>query len=1027
MIWPWLIAISFTTIANAQIFCSPVTAIGIDFAKLLAPVPIEGPSVPDAAFHERCISEAGSTEYCEQLSGYPNMHGSCLAYSNCISSCEKYLDSFYAGFARTYKDCIQGCPTTLSSFCDAFTDYRALRNLVLPYAPTTVVDYTLRVESADFSSRKSATTTSWFSLRFNAVAVCNTTDMAWCSHPMFTLPPSFFSNDFAIATDTFIVANERQSPDIQFRLNKVTSRLLRIGSSSTRAGNAAFWTHGCIPPVLTLRVQYALSKQRAVGYTVVGDSKGDVACYNRTLYIIEAGEELQPYTCRFKYTLDQLRRMLELPINGATYELRRLAALRWMQGEIFSFSADGMRQMLFSTSQINNIFDCVDPPSSTIGGMWTTPESSEPGGCVPCTVKPVSSHMKTRHCNRTVDGVDDCCYSCTAGYMMTNAKRCILECKRNSGFDKELGKCTACPRGQFAAGGADTCQTCAARGVPNARTDITLGCVPCTSRSLAVLDQCIPCPINQIVQHSVCAPCPDNSFLGSTSCQTCGAGTFLDAALSACRTCPVNTFAPSAGATACQTCRNGFSSLANRTLCLQCPSIASLPLSRFFQPGCALQCSALAYLNTTPYVLGGCASCASIALPKGTCAVSSDCSQPQPCTNAPVRGAVYTGAAPLGDCICPFACLPGYSGLRCSPCTYPPAFNAVLHVATNECVYDCAPGRFRDAAKACATPCVQLVDEVAAGRIRARASDYQLSQARPHYILGVCGSTATFPTAAIPFLRRGWWALLGDYTTSECGNALLEKGEACDDGNVLGGDGCSSTCQVETSQYWDCDLIGTPCLRNCGWALQTADSWGVSLRGWLLPACPGGVCSCAALSYYNVTQGGKNRRVWMAANLVACNCGGNLQRILPYQVKPITFFALSQLKLFLHRIALLQIEGAGNATWVSITTTCAGNALFAVSIASGAITEIRSSQTPRAAARFRRLRIWASQRHSSRPTLDACAVRPQWAPCATSTHPVASCATRTRRVSRQSTTPIAPWPSAPMVAAMARAYRAMKA
>ena len=35
--------------------------------------------------------------------------------------------------------------------------------------------------------------------------------------------------------------------------------------------------------------------------------------------------------------------------------------------------------------------------------------------------------------------------------------------------------------------------------------------------------------------------------------------------------------------------------------------------------------------------------------------------------------------------------------------------------------------------------------------------------------------------------------------TPRCGNGALEPGEACDDGNVLGGDGCSATCSLETS------------------------------------------------------------------------------------------------------------------------------------------------------------------------------------------------------------------------------------
>ena len=35
---------------------------------------------------------------------------------------------------------------------------------------------------------------------------------------------------------------------------------------------------------------------------------------------------------------------------------------------------------------------------------------------------------------------------------------------------------------------------------------------------------------------------------------------------------------------------------------------------------------------------------------------------------------------------------------------------------------------------------------------------------------------------------------------SVCGNGAIEQGETCDDGNLINGDGCSSTCQIETAQ-----------------------------------------------------------------------------------------------------------------------------------------------------------------------------------------------------------------------------------
>jgi fibro-slime domain-containing protein len=44
-----------------------------------------------------------------------------------------------------------------------------------------------------------------------------------------------------------------------------------------------------------------------------------------------------------------------------------------------------------------------------------------------------------------------------------------------------------------------------------------------------------------------------------------------------------------------------------------------------------------------------------------------------------------------------------------------------------------------------------------------------------------------------------------------CGNGTLNgPGETCDDGNVVGGDGCSATCQVESD--WICATPGQPCV-----------------------------------------------------------------------------------------------------------------------------------------------------------------------------------------------------------------------
>ena len=58
-----------------------------------------------------------------------------------------------------------------------------------------------------------------------------------------------------------------------------------------------------------------------------------------------------------------------------------------------------------------------------------------------------------------------------------------------------------------------------------------------------------------------------------------------------------------------------------------------------------------------------------------------------------------------------------------------------------------------------------------------------------------CSATGnTAPGAAASCIRTS-----GSVTVVVCGNGLLQAGEACDDGNTVSGDGCSSTCTVEVA------------------------------------------------------------------------------------------------------------------------------------------------------------------------------------------------------------------------------------
>ncbi len=45
-----------------------------------------------------------------------------------------------------------------------------------------------------------------------------------------------------------------------------------------------------------------------------------------------------------------------------------------------------------------------------------------------------------------------------------------------------------------------------------------------------------------------------------------------------------------------------------------------------------------------------------------------------------------------------------------------------------------------------------------------------------------------------------------------CGDGILRQGEQCDDGNLIGGDGCSAICHLNPG--WTCPVPGMPCQPN---------------------------------------------------------------------------------------------------------------------------------------------------------------------------------------------------------------------
>ncbi|MDY0003301.1 MAG: DUF4215 domain-containing protein, partial [Polyangia bacterium] len=54
----------------------------------------------------------------------------------------------------------------------------------------------------------------------------------------------------------------------------------------------------------------------------------------------------------------------------------------------------------------------------------------------------------------------------------------------------------------------------------------------------------------------------------------------------------------------------------------------------------------------------------------------------------------------------------------------------------------------------------------------------------------------------------------GDAAPGYCGDQIIAAGEGCDDGNLLDGDGCSPSCQVESG--WACSGEPSQCVSLCG-------------------------------------------------------------------------------------------------------------------------------------------------------------------------------------------------------------------
>jgi cysteine-rich repeat protein len=525
------------------------------------------------------------------------------------------------------------------------------------------------------------------------------------------------------------------------------------------------------------------------------------------------------------------------------------------------------------------IFKCAQD------GKWSGQSSNAPGSCATCaSVTAKQDGVVVISCNRTLPHQPDCCVGCnpTTHMAMPSAElKCVSKCAPGYSVSAQ-GRCSQCPFGQASMGGLAPCLSCATLlGDPNS---VFSGgqCLACGALASAVsTTTCANCPVGKHVPRgsSTCVTCALQGHFVSArgACVPCVPGTYFSRAQGECLICPSNTVAPNNGSTACMDCAVGHvSSLF--TKCVQCPAINAsvMPFAQYYQRGCNIRCApGISYVRTSPYIRNGCASCASVVAPVGTFISATDCTITRPCTSAPRDRAYYTTNGTRAD-NCEWKCNVGFQRVSstCEPCNFGSRFSPLKHVAIENCKYTCRPGLYVDLPNLfCNISCVNLLDEVSAGRIKPRVRDYG-ALSRPSYVHGMCGTNETLPRSTVIFLRFGRWAYISS-AAARCGNSLLNTNEDCDDGNTVSGDGCSSNCRIElsSSNKWECDVIGAPCVRNCGWTFKSPTPNGVGLIGFYLPPDATG---CGNLSYrYNVEPLSPYARAeWMKNNLLRCDACG---------------------------------------------------------------------------------------------------------------------------------------------------------
>ena len=268
--------------------------------------------------------------------------------------------------------------------------------------------------------------------------------------------------------------------------------------------------------------------------------------------------------------------------------------------------------------------------------------------------------------------------------------------------------------------------------------------------------------------------------------------------------CSVGALCAEVGGTVVCTCGPGLTGTGQ--ICEPCTTCAPT------------QYMAAACTPTSNTVCAGCTGCSGGSFETAACTAISDtvCAA---CTACPAGSYETAACTPLGDTVCAACTACSAGSYEATACT------ATTDTLCTACAMGCMPGFFESApctatsdlaCTACSTSCASGFFEIqACGPFSDLGCAACMLCAANQYEAMPCGgtqdavcvncplgcATCSGPGDSCTSCDLGWFLVGGACFLPVCGNGVVEPGEACDDGDATGGDGCSDVCQVEPDHY----------------------------------------------------------------------------------------------------------------------------------------------------------------------------------------------------------------------------------